>query len=175
MTRLDRITERLNLKEFQLRALLEITKAINNNVHQEELLRLYGTIMREELGITRLILFANGDAWHCVHAYGADESQRQVDVRPLMEHYRDIQFIGSMDQHVLAGLDIAVPVFHMEKPLALLLIGDIDEEERRVSPAVKHLNFIQTLTNLIAVALENKRLARAALRARSSSSASSTR
>ncbi len=163
MTRLDKVTERLNLKEFQLRSLLEITKAINNNVHQEELLRLYGTIMREELGITRLILFENGDAWHCVHAFGADESQRQVDVRPLMEHYRDIQFIGSMDQHVLAGLDIAVPVFHMEKPLALLLIGDIDEEERRVSPAVKHLNFIQTLTNLIAVALENKRLARMAL------------
>ncbi|MBK9759836.1 MAG: hypothetical protein IPO90_07650 [Flavobacteriales bacterium] len=47
--------------------------------------------------------------------------------------------------------------------MALLLIGDIDEEERRVSPAVKHMNFIQTLTNLIAVALENKRLGKVAL------------
>lgn len=163
MTRLDKVTERLNLKEFQLRALLEITKAINNNLQREDLLKLYGSIMHDELGITRLMLFEHGDSWRCAHAFGADGSQREVDVRPLMERYRDIQFIGSMDEKLLAGFDIAVPVFHMEKPLALLLIGDIDEDERRVSPAVKHLNFIQTLTNLISVALENKRLGRLAL------------
>ena len=56
MTRLDRINERLNLKEFQLKALLDITKAINNNLQREELLKLYGGIMREDLGITRLML-----------------------------------------------------------------------------------------------------------------------
>lgn len=58
------------------------------------------------------------------------------------------------------AFDIAVPVFHRNKPLAFLLIGDIDEEEQRMSPTVKHLNFIQTLTNLIVVALENRRLAK---------------
>ncbi|MBK9627275.1 MAG: hypothetical protein IPO56_06120 [Flavobacteriales bacterium] len=56
----------------------------------------------------------------------------------------------------LGAFDIAVPVFHRNKPLAFLLIGDIDEEEQRMSPTVKHLNFIQTLTNLIVVALENR-------------------
>ena len=61
MTRLDRITERLNLKEFQLRALLDVTKAINSNLQREELLKLYGGIMREELGITRLMLFEHGN------------------------------------------------------------------------------------------------------------------
>lgn len=163
MTRLDRITERLNLKEFQLRALLDVTKAINSNLAREELLKLYGSIMREELGITRLMLFEHGNGWRCAHAYGADEVQTQVDVRPLIEVYKDIQFVGSSEEALISGFDIAVPVFHMEKPLALLLIGDIDEEERRVSPAVKHMNFIQTLTNLIAVALENKRLGKLAL------------
>ena len=47
--------------------------------------------------------------------------------------------------------------------VALLLIGDIDDQEQRMSPTVKHLNFIQTLTNLIVVALENKRFAKRAL------------
>ena len=163
MTRLDRLTERLNLKEFQLRALLDVTKAINNNLQSEELLRLYASIMREELGITRLMLFEHGETWRCAHAFGADESQQALDVRPLIERYKDIQFIGSSDSAAISGFDIAVPVFHREQPLALLLIGDIDEEERRVSPAVKHMNFIQTLTNLIAVALENKRLGKLAL------------
>ena len=163
MTRLDRINERLNLKEFQLGALLEVTKAINNNLQREELLKLYADIMHDELGITRLMLFENSGGWRCAHAFGADDSQQLVDVRPLIERYKDIQFIGSADEALLNGFDIAVPVFHRDLPLALLLIGDIDEEERRVSPAVKHMNFIQTLTNLISVALENKRLGKVAL------------
>ncbi|MBK9759515.1 MAG: PP2C family protein-serine/threonine phosphatase [Flavobacteriales bacterium] len=163
MTRLDRINERLNLKEFQLGALLDVTKAINNNLQREELLKLYADIMHDELGITRLMLFEHSGGWRCAHAFGADESQQLVDVRPLIERYKDIQFIGTADEALLTGFDIAVPVFHRELPLALLLIGDIDEEERRVSPAVKHMNFIQTLTNLIAVALENKRLGKVAL------------
>jgi len=163
MTRLDRITERLNLKEFQLRALLDLTKAINNNQRRDELLGLYANIMRDDLGITRLMLFEHAAEWACAHAYGADESQTRMDVRPLIGLYKDIQFIGSSEGPAIGGFDIAVPVFHQERPIALLLIGDIDEEERRVSPAVKHMNFIQTLTNLIAVALENKRLGELAL------------
>ena len=51
MTRLDRLTERLNLKEFQLRALLDVTKAINNNLGHDELLQLYARIMHDELGM----------------------------------------------------------------------------------------------------------------------------
>ncbi len=163
MTRLDRITERLNLKEFQLRALLDVTKAINNNPEPEELLRLFTRIVHDELGITRLLLFQHDASWHCVLALGADPVQQQADVAPLVERYTDIRYIGVGEVPAFAGFDIAVPVFHHDKPLALLLIGDIDEEERRMSPAVKHLNFIQTLANLVAVALENQRLAKQAL------------
>jgi len=39
-----------------------------------------------------------------------------------------------------------------------LLIGDFDGEKIEVSPIIKHLSFIQTLTNIIIVAIENKRL-----------------
>jgi sigma-B regulation protein RsbU (phosphoserine phosphatase) len=66
-------------------------------------------------------------------------------------------------EHGMAGFDVAIPVFHLDRPLAFLLIGDLEEEEHRMSPTVKHLNFIQTLTNLIVVAMENKRLGRQAL------------
>lgn len=163
MTRLDRITERLNLKEFQLRALLEVTKTINNNEGREDLLDLFGHILREDLGITRLMLFEHAGEWRCAHHFGAAPHQPEVDVRAIAERYSDIQFLGSKDTAGLEGFDIAVPVHHRERPLALLLIGDLDEEERRVSPAVKHLNFIQTVTNLVVVALENRRLQKAAL------------
>jgi sigma-B regulation protein RsbU (phosphoserine phosphatase) len=161
MTRLNRLSERLNLKEFQLRALLDVTKAINNNLDREDLLRLYAGFMREELGITRLMLFENDGTWRKVHAFGMGGADPHPDVQALVTRGNDIQFIGT---GMGAGVfDIAVPVYHREQPLALLLIGDIDDQEQRMSPTVKHLNFIQTLTNLIAVALENKRFAKRAL------------
>jgi sigma-B regulation protein RsbU (phosphoserine phosphatase) len=44
-----------------------------------------------------------------------------------------------------------------------LLIGDIDEQKIEISPTIKHLPFVQTLTNIIIVAIENKRLVRESL------------
>ena len=78
MPRLKRLTERLNLKEFQLRALLDITKAINNNEGKAELLKLYASIMHNELGVTRLMYFENVSGWNAYRpwATGALASYR---------------------------------------------------------------------------------------------------
>lgn len=161
MARLERIIERLELKEFQLRALLEVTKAINNNTDRDELLRLYEHDMREELGITRLMLFEHHGGWQRILSYGTDVVPAPDEVERLFAGQKDI---GLIDQTGgLGAFDVAIPVLHNDRPLALLLIGDIDEEVQRISPAVKHLNFIQTFTNLIVVAMENQRLAARAL------------
>lgn len=160
MPRLQRITDKLELKEFQLRALLEVSRSINNSVDQADLLQLYASIMKDQLGITRLTLYVNSDGWQRALSYGTGTTPAEADVEQAFGRYRDIQLIGSEMAGSLGAFDVAVPVYHREKPLAFLLIGDIDEEEQRMSPTVKHLNFIQTLTNLIVVAMENRRLAR---------------
>lgn len=159
MARLERIIERLELKEFQLRALLDVTKAINNNVDRNELLRLFEHIVKDELGITRLSLYERTDQWERILSFG-NEREQIVDVELVFGAFKDIQVIGSENAGSLGAFDVAVPVYHLEKPLAFLLIGDIDEEEQRMSPVVKHLNFIQTLTNLVVVAMENRRMAK---------------
>ena len=160
MARLERIVERLELKEFQLRTLLDVTKAINNTVERAELLALFERIVREDLGITRLSLYERTDRWERVLAYGTDAREHTLDVEQVFGSFKDIQVIGSENNGSLGAFDVAVPVYHREKPLAFLLIGDIDEEEQRMSPVVKHLNFIQTLTNLVVVAMENRRMAK---------------
>lgn len=159
MERLERLTERLNLKEFQLRALLEITKAINNNEPKDQLLRLYAAIIHKELGIQRLKYFENTGQWTCALTLGDERMDLADEVAKYMQVPHEIEFIGSGAGQGLGRFDIAIPVFHQDKPLALLLIGDVDDADQRMSPTVKHLNFLQTLTNLIAVALENKRMA----------------
>lgn len=163
MRTLERIVTKLDLKEFQLRALLDITKAINNNVPRAELLKLYEQIMREQLGITRLTLFERVEGWKRILSYGDAAEVLDAAAEGLFGGYTDISVITPDQEHRMAGFDVAIPVFHRDRPLAFLLIGDLEEEEQRMSPTVKHLNFIQTLTNLIAVALENKRLGRQAL------------
>jgi sigma-B regulation protein RsbU (phosphoserine phosphatase) len=159
MARLDRIIERLELKEFQLRTLLDVSKAINNNVSRSELLGLFERISREELGITRLSLYEHADGWERILSYGNDARDARIDADQLFGTFTDIQTISAEIEGRLGAFDVAVPVHHRDKPLAFLLIGDIDEEEQRMSPVVKHLNFIQTLANLVTVALENQRMA----------------
>ena len=159
MARLERIIERLDLKEFQLKALLDVTKAINNTEDREALLALYERIIREDLGITRLMLFERTNSWQRIMAFGNDLDSVVMDIDKAVGSFTDIQVIGSESTGSLGAFDVAVPVYHRGKALAFLLIGDIDEDEQGMSPTVKHLNFIQTLTNLIVVALENRRLA----------------
>ena len=40
--------------------------------------------------------------------------------------------------------------------MAFCIVGDIDEKKIEMSSAIKHLPFIQTLTNVMVVAIENK-------------------
>jgi sigma-B regulation protein RsbU (phosphoserine phosphatase) len=54
-------------------------------------------------------------------------------------------------------------VINKGKPVAYVIIGDLEEGEG-VSPIIKHLNFIQTLTNIIVVAIENIRFFKESLR-----------
>ena len=159
MARLERIVERLELKEFQLKTLLDISKAINNNLPRAELLALFEHIVKDELGITRLSLYERTDRWERILSYGNAERDHGVDAEQLFGTFADIQTINSDIEGRLGAFDVAVPVYHRERPLAFLLIGDIDEEEQRMSPVVKHLNFIQTLANLVVVAMENRRMA----------------
>ena len=78
--------------------------------------------------------------------------------------YEEISFITSEPQHFPELVDIVIPVTHKDQPIAYVLIGDIEEEGEGVSPIIKHLRFIQTLSNIIVVAIENKRLFQESLR-----------
>ena len=62
------------------------------------------------------------------------------------------------------GVDIIIPVYNNNVHLAFVFIGDIDEEGQGMSPVLKHLNFIQTISSIIIVAIENIRLFNESLR-----------
>ena len=161
--KVNKLHEKLQLKEFKLTSLLEITKAINENYSIDRILNIYEYILREQLGITKLMLYSQQDEWICLLKYGVRGEARKVDVISDLKHIKEITVIESSSVSSLNSFDVVIPVYHKDNPLAYLLIGDLNEDEIRISPTIKHMPFIQTLTNIIIVAIENKRLAKVSL------------
>jgi sigma-B regulation protein RsbU (phosphoserine phosphatase) len=151
--------KRLKLTTFKLRSLLNITQAINENLTQNELLKRYERILRSDLNIGKLILYKLEDEWRCIlNSTPGDENRADIDVEKELLGFDEIAFISSSQTSSLSNYDIIIPVIHNGKHIAFVIIGDIDEEGEGISPTIKHLNFIQTISNIIIVAIENIRL-----------------
>ncbi|QQS52429.1 MAG: SpoIIE family protein phosphatase [Bacteroidota bacterium] len=158
--------KRLEQTTFKLRALLNITLAINENLTRNELLQRYEDMLHRDLNIGKLLLFKLEDTWKCILNKGYDDAfVAQIDAEKDLLQYEEISFDWrSSDQKVQDTYDIVVPVQHKGVPIAFVIIGDVDEDTEGVSPIIKHLNFIQTLSNIIIVAIENIRLFNESLR-----------
>lgn len=155
----------LKLKDFKLNTLLEITKAINSNFSSKKLFGLYEYVIINQLEIGKVILFNNsGNSWECVLAHGVSGDEKRFSVEKDLLHVKDITLIESSSKEHLSSFDVVIPVYHKSSPLAFLLLGDLDEQKINISPIIKHLPFIQVLTNIIIVAIENKRLAKEQIR-----------
>ncbi len=156
--------KRLKLTTFKLRSLLNITRAINDNLSQEELLTRYESILRKDLSIGKLVLFKFEEGWKCILSAGvSDRTLQEIDVEKDLMLFDEIESVSTSSSDILSNYDIVIPVIHNGKHIAFVLIGDIYEGEG-VSPTIKHLNFIQTLSNIIIVAIENIRLFKESLR-----------
>ena len=151
---------KVEIKDFKLNVLLEVTNAINDNCSRKELFEIFKSVLREDLEIGKLALFMHDETWKCVIQYGFSKSDFQVDIANDLLPLKEITYVNSTKEPQFDPFDVIIPVFHKTKPLAFLLIGDIDEARIEISPTIKHRPFIQTLTNIIVVAIENKRLAR---------------
>ncbi len=152
------------VKDIKLNSLLEITKAINNNFSTEQLLEIFEEVLEKQLNIGKLVLFSNeNDTWKCILKYGVGDEYNDINVERDLLSITEIGTINFSQKRLSKAFEIVIPVFHKSHPLAYVLIGDL-EDKVEVSPAIKHLPFVQTLTSIIVVAIENKKLARDTIR-----------
>ena len=146
------------VKDVKLNAILEMTKAINNNVSTAQLLDIYQEILENRLNVGKLVLFSYDTEWTCILKYGVDQDFNHLQFEQELLDIHEIQTISYSDGNLGKRFEIVIPVFHKQTPLAFVLLGDIDEKKIEMSSAIKHLPFIQTLTNVMIVAIENKKL-----------------
>ncbi|MES2131648.1 MAG: SpoIIE family protein phosphatase [Bacteroidota bacterium] len=148
------------VKDVKLSSLLEMTKAINNNVSTSQLLDIYQEILENKLKVGKLVLFNFDTEWKCILKYGVDESFNHLVFEKELLDIEEIETISYSKGNLSKRFEIVIPVYHKKTPLAFVLLGDIDEKKLEMSSAIKHLPFIQTLTNVMIVAMENKKLSK---------------
>jgi len=154
--------DRLKTSKFKLDALLDITMSINANLPVEELLAKYERILRDNLSIGKILIYKRSDTWECILNGGFPKRYENTNVEAKLLDITEI-FFDTADLG-FKEVDIIVPVFNNNVPLAYVLIGDIEEEGEGMSPVLKHLNFIQTFSSIIIVAIENIRLFKESLK-----------
>lgn len=155
----NRINEKLTLSKIKLDALLKVTIGINENLPKEELLKLFSSILYTDLKIGKIGLFINDSKTNNSLLKGfSGEEVDKIDWEILSDLVKGIHVTNQNDPEFLRVFDVVIPIKHKQQDLAYLLLSDFDGEKLEVSPIIKHLHFIQTLTNILVVAFENKRL-----------------
>jgi sigma-B regulation protein RsbU (phosphoserine phosphatase) len=156
MTERKAATDRLRISKFKLDSLLDITLSINANLPTSVLLSKYEKILRKDLNIGKILIFKRSERWECILNAGFPKQLETIDVEKRLMHISELEF--PTPQAGFPGVDIIIPVFNNNTHLAFVFIGDIEEEGEGMSPVLKHLNFIQTISSIIIVAIENIRL-----------------
>lgn len=154
MAMLEKLEKDLNLKQLQIRSLLTITQAINDNVSQEGLFNMYNSFLSWEMGIERMALFIyTDDGWQLSSTinYKNDNFDELIE---KLKSFKRLHTIKKTDEVLLKKFDVIIPVFHKDYPIAYSLIGGIKDKD----DLYNKIQFITTITNIIAVAIENKRL-----------------
>jgi phosphoserine phosphatase RsbU/P len=152
----ERLNQKLKQRDFKLNALLELTRAINENATVESLLALYERFLKEELFIEKLVLFTRTGAWKCILKYGVqNEEVHDIADEEFFTFQREIGLTTELNSE---SFDLTVPISQNHETIAYLLVGDKGEQEIRMSPVIKHMKFIQTITNVLVVAIENRKM-----------------
>lgn len=152
-----RLAKNLELCSFKLQRIKEVSEAINENLETNKLIELFKVFLTKRLEIGQFIFLSRANKkWEILCSHG-------VQSMPTLENYHetyaftDIKIGDNFLKGIENPFELLIPVYHHDKLLSLLFLSD-EEEKIGISPIVKHLNFIQSMTNLVSVAIVNKRL-----------------
>ncbi|MDX5436396.1 MAG: SpoIIE family protein phosphatase, partial [Pontibacter sp.] len=149
--------QELNLKKLELSALLEITKAINENMPEGALYKIYRFTLLAQLQISRLTLFVHDERWECKVCAGTEVDFSKASLPEEILDLKEITKVSKLKvDKKWRCFDIVIPVLHNGKVLAFVMIGKLQSFYNNADA----LNFLQTISNIMLVAIENHRMAR---------------
>lgn len=153
------LRKQVEIKELQLNALLEITQAINSNMPEDSLYKIYNFTLRSNLHIRKMALFVLDDEWNCKSSFGTLHQFHTTRLLPQFKTIQDITHLKQFDACEFTEFDMVIPVTHKTETLALVFVGGFEMHDP-LKNNEDNIRFIQALSNIIIVAIENKKLAR---------------
>ncbi|HYG40787.1 MAG TPA: PP2C family protein-serine/threonine phosphatase [Cytophagales bacterium] len=152
----------LKLKELELNSLLEVTQAINLNLAEDALYKIFNFTLRANLNIGKVALFVFDNTWQCKVNFGTKEDFCQIGLNKEILRTKEILYVKDRFKNTpFEEFDVLIPVMHKDKILAQVFVGDIKNLiNGNYSGDSSDITFLQALINIIIVAIENKRLAR---------------
>jgi sigma-B regulation protein RsbU (phosphoserine phosphatase) len=161
----DELIRLLLKRQSELNSLLEVTRAINKNTPTPTLIQMLEVILKNYLQVGKFrFLIEKSGAYSCISKYGGN-IESPLTLNNTWGHLNKIKSPAPLMDHtdkVLCQYNYFIPIYHKNKALAFALIGDFNTSGDMLN---NDLNFIQTLINVIVVALENKKLFRERLQA----------
>ncbi len=160
----DSIEYRLQMKEMELNTLFETIQAINDNAPEEHLYKIYKLTLRSIQHISKLALFVfneEEEKWECKAHFGVEGKCSAVVLSPSITKItktteRTINHLPKSEEKAdfFNQFQAIIPVKHKKDILAYVLITPSEGNK------LQDIDFIEALSNIIIVAVENKKLAR---------------
>lgn len=158
----EQLASDLQAKKLQLHWLLQITKAINYNFSTKQLLDVYEHVVQAQLKVEKLALLIYEQKWKCFLLYGTDISFQTIDLEKIIQELNQLHNLEAEKELWINNFETIVPVYHKDHLLAYALVGGLKQSP--ITRKNELVTFIQTITNLVVVAIENNHTAQERIR-----------
>src|SRR5262245_14712739 len=146
------IKHELTIRKTQLKSLLEITGAINHNFSNDQLVNKFEKVIREACHLSHYILYYFNKKWTCILHQPGDKKTKELTDK-ILEH---LVAEGSLQESFRSEWEgtykVVTPVTHENHRIAYLFTAGYSDNKKERDEMVK---FVETVTNLIVVAMEN--------------------
>lgn len=155
MSRIEKLERELSLKQLQINNLQSLTQSINENAPAETLFRSYEQFVEFIMEIKQSALFFRVEGkWKICASVGMEPHFLQQDYGAELSQFRRQTSLSESDHSFFKLFDLVIPVQHKDEALAYAFVGGFSDED----DIYNKVRFISTMTNIIAVAIENKRM-----------------
>lgn len=150
------VQAQLELQNKKLDWVLQLTQAINYNFSKSALLDIYDHILSQGLKIEQYLFYLFEDEWGIAKSKTNDNQNYK---QQIPSKFLSLEKITQINETNFEKFNWLVPIFHKNQPLAYILLGGLNWENE-IEEQKKLLKYIQSLSNIVIVANENKRMFR---------------
>ena len=152
---IDRLEDELSFKQLQINRLLTVTQAINSNASAANLFETYNSILGFDMRIPKMLLLTHHNGtWKYATSIEVSRSFAEQADEEVIKRYKRMCVLEDLEDSFLCDFDFVIPIFHKTEPIAICFLGGL----RNDAALYEKAQFIQTITNIITIAIENKRL-----------------